>query len=152
MSSNIAPIKLQNEILFEFFMGKEKFNKYNEVKKNWGKEHWIINHKLYCMKIIEVIFQRRCSVHYHLLKDETFHILNGVMKLELWEDVATFKENKPDKIVVLWPGSSVRIQPGVLHRFEALTDEKNVLQFIEVSTQHHESDSIRVVPAPTYTT
>ena len=45
--------------------------------KGWGRELWIANSELYCGKILELNEDKRCSIHYHKLKDETFYILSG---------------------------------------------------------------------------
>lgn len=102
------------------------------------------------MKVLEVFKNRMCSIHYHRMKDETFQIVKGYLKLEIWGpniDLGVFDKNKPDHIMTLWAGSSIHIPPRTAHRFTALKDSA---QFIEVSTQHIEEDSVRLVPSPVY--
>ena len=55
----------------------------NIVPKEWGSEYWIVNNDLYCGKLLTLEKNKRCSVHYHKNKDETFYILEGKIKLEL---------------------------------------------------------------------
>ena len=62
----------------------------NFVSKGWGYEDWIVNKKEYCGKILFIKKGKRCSWHYHKLKDETFYIQSG--KLEVlygWDDRRT---------------------------------------------------------------
>lgn len=146
------PDKKVNELILVDLISKENANIIDYVihPKNWGKETWIINTDNYCMKVLEVYKNRMCSIHYHRMKDETFHIVKGYVKLEIWGpniDLVSFNKDKPDHIMTLWAGSSIHIPPRTAHRFMALKDSA---QFIEVSTQHIEEDSVRLVPAPTY--
>jgi len=152
--------------LYQASQGGISSTLYVYKEKNWGNEIWIANNDKYCMKIIDVIPKRRCSIHYHRIKDETFHIMSGILKLELWDllpdleidgiELVKEKQNKPDQLIVLWPGTSFRIPPRTPHRFEAIPNDfvgkKNSekCQFVEVSTQHFEEDSYRIVPAPDY--
>ena len=41
------------------------------VPKGWGYEKWICNTSEYCGKLLFFAKGKRCSWHYHLLKDET---------------------------------------------------------------------------------
>jgi mannose-6-phosphate isomerase-like protein (cupin superfamily) len=123
---------------------------YENHKKNWGKETWVINSENYCMKVLDVLKNRMCSIHYHRIKDETFFIVKGHLKLEIWGpnlDLVEFDKNKPDHIMTLWPGSSIHIPVKTAHRFTAIQDDA---QFIEVSTHHIEEDSVRLIPSPPY--
>lgn len=123
------------------------FVKYQHVKKNWGSETWIVNHGLYCMKLLDLKEGKMCSVHFHKEKDETFHIAQGRMKIEIWLSYGekTFEEDKPDHIHHLWAGMSIRIKPNTAHRFTGMAGD---CQFIEISTQHKEEDSYRIIPSP----
>lgn len=96
--------------------------------KAWGYEHWIVNGE-YCGKRLVLLAGFRCSMHYHANKDETFHILSGMVLMEVG-----------DKTVVLRPGDSVHIPPTVPHRFTGL-DHAEMMEF---STHHEESDSYRL--------
>ena len=55
---------------------------YKEVKKEWGKEQWIVNRD-YCGKKLILNKGFRCSMHYHKNKDETFYILTGKVLMEI---------------------------------------------------------------------
>ena len=99
-----------------------------KVHKTWGNELWVVNRE-YCGKILNINKDAQCSLHYHLLKDETFYLLEGKIKL---------KYGKQERIMN--KGDVHHIKQGVLHRFKGLED--SVL--IEFSTHHLDSDSYRI--------
>ena len=47
------------------------------VPKGWGFEKWIVNCSEYCGKLLYFVKGKRCSWHYHKLKDEVFYIQSG---------------------------------------------------------------------------
>ena len=51
------------------------------VQKGWGYEKWICNTSEYCGKLLFFNKAKRCSWHYHLLKDETFYLQSGRIHL-----------------------------------------------------------------------
>lgn len=97
--------------------------------KVWGSEVWITNNSLYCGKILNFKKGHQSSLHFHKIKDETFYLLSGKIDFQL-----------KNKIIPLSCGDTIRIKPGVVHRFFAKKDS----QIIEVSTKHKNSDSIRI--------
>ena len=44
------------------------------VDKGWGWERWIVNCEEYCGKLLYFEQGKRCSWHYHVLKDEVFYL------------------------------------------------------------------------------
>ncbi|HBY66694.1 MAG TPA: cupin domain-containing protein, partial [Flavobacteriaceae bacterium] len=44
----------------------------NFVPKGWGFEKWIVNNEEYCGKLLYFVKGKRCSWHFHKLKDEVF--------------------------------------------------------------------------------
>ena len=100
---------------------------HKEVKKEWGKEIWIVNRD-YCGKKLILNKGFRCSMHYHKNKDETFYILNGKVLLEIG-----MQKN------IMLPGDSILIKPGQKHRFTGL----EFSEIMEFSTHHEDSDSYR---------
>jgi len=98
-------------------------------KKGWGYENWLVNCPLYCGKILHFDAGKRCSNHYHKIKDETFYILHGQFLIE-----------HNGLVFVLKEGETLRIKPNENHRMTALTDG----DIIEISTQHFEDDSYRI--------
>ncbi len=105
------------------------------IPKGWGHEVIFENNELYCGKLL--VFKKGCkfSMHYHMIKDETWYVQEGEF-LYRWIDTET-AEVVTETLVV---GDSVRQLPGQPHQLEALTDGT----IYEVSTQHFDSDSYRV--------
>lgn len=118
------------ETLFSALLSGSKL-----VKKGWGIEAWITNNEDYCLKYLIFFKGKEFSFHKHEIKKELWHCLLGkfecVLQLENGEkDYHIFK--KSDKI---------EIKPNVLHQLKAL--ENSII--VEVSTQHFDEDSIRIV-------
>lgn len=105
------------------------------IPKGWGHEVIFENNELYCGKLL--VFKKGCkfSMHYHMIKDETWYVQEGEF-LYRWIDTET-AEVVTETLVV---GDSVRQLPGQPHQLEALTDGT----IYEVSTQHFDSDSYRL--------
>jgi len=99
------------------------------VEKVWGKEEWIVNNELYCFKKLHLNKGYRCSMHSHKIKDETFILHSGKVKMET-EDIGSFEMSE---------GEQVRIFPNTKHRFTGLEDSV----IYEISTTHMEEDSYR---------
>ena len=106
-----------------------------KVPKGWGEELIIENNEKYCGKLL--IFKAGCkfSMHYHMIKDETWYVESGEF-IYRWIDTETADVIEQ----TLKPGDIVRQLPGQPHQLEALTDGK----IFEVSTQHFDEDSYRV--------
>lgn len=103
------------------------------VAKDWGYETWFENNELYCGKILvcrDGIWSSDGWWHYHPIKDETFYVLSGTLELDI-----------EGKSQYLEPNDSQRILPGTRHRFRSNT---KYCAFVEVSTSHSDTDSIRV--------
>jgi len=101
------------------------------VPKVWGKEIWMVNTDLYCGKKLILMKGKRCSLHYHINKIETFYIDSGKVLME----------TRPQRIEqVMCSGDVIQISPHVEHRFGGLEDSV----IIEISTHHEDSDSYRI--------
>mgnify|MGYP001597679320 CR=1 FL=1 len=100
------------------------------VPKVWGEEVWLVNEPEYCCKMLYLNKGASGSLHYHLVKKETFIV--GVGKVEL--EIA----GKRAKLTA-GPGA-ITILPGQPHRFKAL--KQSVI--IEVSTHHEDKDVVRL--------
>ena len=111
-----------------------------KVPKGWGEELIIENNEMYCGKLL--IFKKGCrfSMHYHLIKDETWYVDKGEF-LYRWIDTES-AETIEQKLKV---GDVVRQRVGQPHQLIALTDGV----VFEVSTQHFDEDSYRVVKGDT---
>jgi mannose-6-phosphate isomerase-like protein (cupin superfamily) len=105
--------------------------------KGWGREVWIANNDRYCGKILEIKRGKRCSLHYHKLKTETFFLRAGKLKVRIKESPASEKTEE----FVLNPGDCMDVPLGLVHQMEALEDS----ELFEFSTQHFETDSHRLV-------
>jgi quercetin dioxygenase-like cupin family protein len=112
------------------------------VPKGWGEERWIHNDELYCGKLLIVKQGKRCSLHYHQLKTESFYIVRGRLRLEL-TDLNSARQSPPliREVHELAEGDALLLKPGDVHRFTALTDEAWIIEF---STQHFDADSHRI--------
>jgi len=111
------------------------------VPKGWGFEKWIVNNEEYCGKLLYFAKGKKCSWHYHKLKDETFYIQSGTIKLLYSDDDDIEKANE----ITLKKGDNFHIYRGLRHQMIALEDT----ELFEFSTQHFDSDSIRVVDGDT---
>jgi len=106
-------------------------------EKGWGYELWLVNNEKYCGKRLIFHAGKRFSFHYHKKKHEHFYVVKGSFILRTsWEDDWA----KADRITLVI-GDVVEIPPGLRHQLVALQDS----EIIEISTQHFEDDSFRVV-------
>lgn len=107
------------------------------IPKGWGFEKWIVNTEEYCGKLLYFVKGKKCSWHYHKLKDETFYIQSGKIKL-LYSD----EDELAYAIeVILNPGDKFHIYRGLRHQMIALEDT----ELFEFSTQHFDEDSYRLI-------
>lgn len=111
-----------------------KKNTIKRVPKGWGKELWIHNDEKYCGKILILKKDKRCSLHFHVKKHETFYISKGLVQMELIDKDGSRKTLK------MKPGDSLEIPTGLMHRFTGLEDS----EIVEFSTEHFDEDSYRV--------
>ena len=111
------------------------------VPKGWGFEKWIVNKEEYCGKLLYFVKGRRCSWHYHKLKDEVFYVQSGKIKvLYSDEDEMYNGDILIANSVILGPGENFHVYKGLRHQMIALEDT----ELFEFSTQHFDSDSYRV--------
>jgi len=99
-------------------------------KKIWGYELWIANSELYCGKILHVDKGCQLSYHFHKIKDETFFILDGMIKIIVEGEIKTMA-----------PGQTIHLKPNTKHTVFALKTS----DILEISTQHFEEDSNRLI-------
>ena len=107
------------------------------VKKGWGYEKWIVNNDLYCGKILFFERGKKCSWHYHKVKDETFYVQSGEILLRYGEH----DDLERSKTINLKPGDKFYVPPGLRHQMTGIADT----ELFEFSTQHFEDDSYRVI-------
>ena len=96
----------------------------SRVDKPWGYElRWAITDR-YLGKIIHVDQGHQLSLQYHVQKDETVLVLQGLLDLVLEDDDGELRTHR------LEPGMSARIRPGRRHRFIGAAD----VDLLEVSS------------------
>jgi mannose-6-phosphate isomerase-like protein (cupin superfamily) len=91
------------------------------------------------MKVLTLNFERSCSMHFHIKKEEIFFVVSGSM---LFDVIDT--ETGQIYTTTLQPGDTVHIPRGTPHKFTG-AEEKGCV-FIECSTEHFDDDSYRVAP------
>ena len=106
------------------------------VPKGWGHEIIFENNEKYCGKLLYFIKDRKCSWHYHKIKDETFYIQSGKLLLYYgWHEEMSLSSS-----IVLKKGDYFHIPVGLKHQMQALEDT----ELFEFSTQHLDEDSYRI--------
>lgn len=116
----------------------------SSLKKGWGQEIILCNEKVvgsegYCGKILD--YRRRgskSSDHYHLLKRETFFVLNGFFHLKYY-DIDT-GENIGQS---LSNGDVVIIPPGNPHQLTCISEGGRIMEFSTYSVLD-DSDNYRI--------
>jgi quercetin dioxygenase-like cupin family protein len=111
------------------------------VPKGWGYEKWICNSEKYCGKILHFVKDRQCSLHFHKLKDETFYVRSGLVRVCY---AGVNPEDVPEDLslaqAILSAGDYFHVPPNTAHQILALEDS----EIIEFSTQHFDEDSYRL--------
>ena len=107
------------------------------IKKGWGYELHIANKPEYCGKLLYFQNGKRCSWHYHALKDETFFLESGKIIVHFGED----DDIELSRFVILQPGDSFYVPPLLRHQMIALKESR----LFEFSTQHFDTDSYRII-------
>lgn len=107
------------------------------VEKVWGGEFVLVNEPEYCAKELVIAANRRCSLHRHHTKKETFIVKSGV----IWLEQSDVRGN----LINEWlkPGDQRTIEPGTLHRFSSVSGGV----ILEVSTHHDDADVVRLEPS-----
>lgn len=112
----------------------------NEIKfvpKGWGYEKWIVNKELYCGKLLFFYKGKKCSYHYHKIKDEVFYLQSGKLIVR-YGHTDNIEECET---ILLEAGMNFHVPVGLNHQMEALED----CELFEFSTQHFDSDSYRII-------
>ena len=106
------------------------------VSKGWGYEKWIANSPSYCGKLLFIAKGKKCSWHYHKLKDEVFYVQSGAIEVSYGWNV----DKKLSQTITLIEGDKFHVPTGLKHQMFALKDT----ELFEFSTQHFDSDSNRI--------
>jgi len=107
------------------------------VSKGWGFEKWIVNCKQYCGKLLYFVKGKRCSWHYHKIKDEVFYVQSGKILVKY----STDDDYRYAQEIILEPGDNFHVYTGLRHQMIALEDT----ELFEFSTQHFDEDSYRLM-------
>ena len=107
------------------------------VEKGWGWERWIVNCDEYCGKLLFFEKDKKCSWHYHKLKDEVFYLQSGLMIVKFSEG----DDIEKSEHIILQPGENFHVYRGLRHQMIAIQDS----ELFEFSTQHFDSDSHRII-------
>jgi len=105
------------------------------VPKGWGKEIIFVNTDEYCGKILCFDKGKRFSMHYHLLKKETWYVIKGRFILN-WIETTTGTSYSE----YLNVGDIITNERGEPHQLVALEES----EILEVSTKHYDTDSYRI--------
>lgn len=109
--------------------------------KGWGYEMWLTNGEKYCGKLLHFHPNRRCSFHYHKIKHEHFYVSKGLFQILLAKDDESCFDLNRCESKFLKVGMVLEIPTGLRHQMIALEES----EIIEISTQHFENDSYRVI-------
>ena len=105
------------------------------VKKGWGEEKIFASNDRYCGKLLCYKAGHKMSMHYHLVKEESFYCLEGKLKLTFYN-----LDNADLLMREVNVGDIIDIPVGCPHQLEALEDSV----IIEVSTKDSKEDNYRV--------
>jgi mannose-6-phosphate isomerase-like protein (cupin superfamily) len=118
---------------------KPIFSKVEQHDKAWGRELWMANNEKYCGKILEFNQGSSFSMHYHIKKEETWMVVQGVFEMEY------FDLNSADiSKTILNVGDTVHLEPSIPHKLTCVECESGKGMIFEVSTQHFNEDSYRI--------
>lgn len=113
----------------------EKIKTPTIIPKGWGEEIVIANNTNYCGKILAFDKDAKISMHFHMIKDETWFIYSGKFTLKTIDT-----ETADHHTQTLNEGDVIRILPGTPHQLVCLEEG----DIFEVSTQHFDNDSYRI--------
>lgn len=105
------------------------------IPKEWGEEIIIHNSSEYCGKLLRMKKGFSFSMHFHILKQETWYVNYGILQYS-WIDTEKGVVHK----TFLKQGDVVTQYRGQPHQLEAIEDS----EIFEVSTQHFDTDSYRI--------
>lgn len=82
------------------------------VSKPWGSERVFAANRKYAGKLISILSGETLSFQYHLVKEETIHVLSGTLGMET--------EVEGERVLLsLAPGETFHVTPGTRHRMFA---------------------------------
>jgi quercetin dioxygenase-like cupin family protein len=104
------------------------------VPKPWGHEVIWAHADQYVGKLLHVKAGHSLSLQYHLLKDETIHLLRGRMRYRVSDTPVSAGVDEAGDLreFEMQEGESFRNLPGTVHQMIAVTD----CDILEASTPH----------------
>ena len=97
-----------------------------KIDKPWGFEEIIEHNEYYVLKKLCMNKGHKCSVQFHRMKKETVYLLSGSLNIYIGDA----RNDLAVKPTLLKPNDSLTIEPGVVHRMEAVEDSI----YLEAST------------------
>ncbi len=92
-------------------------NKFDNIyPKGWGYEKWIVNKPEYCGKLLFFNKDKKCSWHYHKIKDEVFYLQSGRMIIKFSDNDDIDQANE----IILTAGEYFHVYIGLRHQMIAL--------------------------------
>lgn len=107
-----------------------------KITKGWGYELWIHNGEDYCGKVLHFHEGAEFSMHYHVIKDETWYVASGQFLMKSIDPDTAEKYGQ-----VLKVGDVVEVKKGIPHQLYCVEEG----DIFEVSTQHFDEDSYRII-------
>ena len=95
------------------------------TKKPWGHEELWASTDGYVGKILFIKKGHRLSRQYHVVKEETIMVLEGMLYIEIGEN--------GEQQMYLPAGYTFHVEPKTVHRFCAVDQD---VRLVEVSTPH----------------
>lgn len=107
------------------------------VEKGWGHEEIFASTETYCGKFLCFEQDKKFSMHFHVDKDETWYVLQGVFELTTIDTAtATYSSRR------LYPKDTWRNRPLLPHQLYCISGPGVI---IEVSSRDTAADNYRVL-------
>ena len=104
--------------------------------KGWGYELHLHNADGYCGKILHIDSGKQFSMHFHMIKHETWYVAKGRLALKVIDP-----KNADISMIPLFEGDVFVVPQGLPHQLQAYEDS----DIFEVSTPDDPTDSYRVM-------
>lgn len=102
------------------------------IPKPWGEQRSFCENEQASVRLFELDRSHRTSLHYHVLRDEIFVVLDDRVRIQLW-----------DRFQVLRKHEAIRIPAGVPHCLIALDQSSRILE-ISIGLCDQEKDIFRL--------
>ena len=119
----------------QFFSHTQQKQKVQKVEKGWGCETIFTNNDKYCGKLLQFNKDAMFSMHYHMLKQETWFVQSGSF---IFKYIDTKTADIHEQLLEV--GDVITNKIGQPH--QVICKEEGII--VEVSTTHYDSDSYRV--------